>query len=1202
MKHPFLLTILWLLFSTGSSLGADPALVIDSGGNTRYVRKVIFTRDGRQLVSVGDDRVIRVWDVKSGKTERTIRDQVGVCGDCRIFDIALSPDNKYLAAGGKFPGSTTEDRFAINIYDFATGERLQQLKGHRARVVTLEFSPESNQLASGCDYFETEDRADLDGPVRLWKLDSNGWQSSAKLGGHREAVSSLAFSPSGEQLASGSTDGNLVLWSLQTLPHVGKKLAKHTDAVFGLAFSPDGRFLVSGGLDRQLHQWDSKANFVKTIAELSSAIRSLDLSKDGSRILVGLEEGRARVLSFPEGDLIQSFSEDRDKVDTVAFSGVDKNLVASSGGFNGEIWLWNPETGKLSDNGLLAGTGQTIWSVGFAKDKNSIAFGTHHSTDTPNSYGRLEQVVRLKSLFRNFPPLRFLRSYELSLGGKLEEGDKRYDSALPRVGEYELRTRFGETLKRRVAGDLFISEPVRLNELLILRNGSPVSTIRRDSATGRSHLCFTFTPDGSYIISGGEGGYLALYDRQKPDKPLIEFQGHTNDVWSVATSPDGRFIVSGSSDQTIKLWDIKSEKYLLSVFVASDGEWIASTPHGYYTSSRSGDKYFGWQVEQPGSQRPSFYSAGQFRNIFFRPDVVSAYLETGDIQTALGESTKAEALSVKTPEDGTTKPKTVAAFWSRVISMNLPPRIEIRFPDNNLVSAKRLVNVKVVVTSTNLPITNVQISLNGVQKGIFRGSPEEKDQSRTVEMELAIALDGETNTLEVVASHAAATSSPQTRTIFYKPTPSPKGDTPQVPESAKRSTPNTSDGPESRKRHHVERRSYFSTVKHATEDASTKAGGCDLANTSKAKTNPPAPPTFEIYEPKSDAPSPLEIFVSTFILRVKLLSGGDNTMIRIRVNGEQRNFQQIQVGITLPFVVELESEGQYEVTVTAVSDGVESEPQKRVAKFRNFRPPKPNLIFLGIGVKGYKSLQPGLQYADKDVLDLASLLCRLRKSALFEDVKARVLLNEHVSRDKVYEELEIMNKSAVNENDIRIVLFSGHGGIHFDVGKYYFYVQDQAPERHPEIASPNWDTILATLFDRRNNVGRGSILLLVDTCRSGAASVNKFIKPDKYLVFMGASGADEMANENEKWGNGAFTEAVLEGLEGEADSTLGDRPKDGNVDAYELARWVSMRVTELNHSQSPEVLPIFSKPFMIATISPKGPANTTTNCPEVVNK
>ena len=60
----------------------------------------MFTPDGKQLVSAGDDKVIRVWDWQAAKTIRTIRGQVADGPEGKIFAMALSPDGRWLAVGG----------------------------------------------------------------------------------------------------------------------------------------------------------------------------------------------------------------------------------------------------------------------------------------------------------------------------------------------------------------------------------------------------------------------------------------------------------------------------------------------------------------------------------------------------------------------------------------------------------------------------------------------------------------------------------------------------------------------------------------------------------------------------------------------------------------------------------------------------------------------------------------------------------------------------------------------------------------------------------------------------------------------------------------------------------------------------------------------------------------------------------------------
>ena len=79
---------------------APPILVLDSGGHTSNVWKVLFTPDGKELISVSDDKTIRFWDVASGEPIRVLRPPIGPGREGKLFAAALSPDGRTLAVGG----------------------------------------------------------------------------------------------------------------------------------------------------------------------------------------------------------------------------------------------------------------------------------------------------------------------------------------------------------------------------------------------------------------------------------------------------------------------------------------------------------------------------------------------------------------------------------------------------------------------------------------------------------------------------------------------------------------------------------------------------------------------------------------------------------------------------------------------------------------------------------------------------------------------------------------------------------------------------------------------------------------------------------------------------------------------------------------------------------------------------------------------
>ena len=82
-----------------------PVLQLDTGGHMAIIKGIAFTPDGRQLVSASEDKTIRVWDLASGKTVRTIRGESAAGPAGKVYAMALSPDGKWLAAGGWLPGT-----------------------------------------------------------------------------------------------------------------------------------------------------------------------------------------------------------------------------------------------------------------------------------------------------------------------------------------------------------------------------------------------------------------------------------------------------------------------------------------------------------------------------------------------------------------------------------------------------------------------------------------------------------------------------------------------------------------------------------------------------------------------------------------------------------------------------------------------------------------------------------------------------------------------------------------------------------------------------------------------------------------------------------------------------------------------------------------------------------------------------------------
>ena len=137
-------------------------------------------------------------------------------------------------------------RHTVRLWDAATGAPRQPLKGHSDWVSSVAFSPDGKLVASGSD----------DKTVRLWDA-ATGAPHGEPLEGHSDWVSSVAFSPDGKLVASGSSDGTVRLWNAATGAPRGETLKGHSSRVHSVAFSPDGKLVASGSGDQTVRLWDA---------------------------------------------------------------------------------------------------------------------------------------------------------------------------------------------------------------------------------------------------------------------------------------------------------------------------------------------------------------------------------------------------------------------------------------------------------------------------------------------------------------------------------------------------------------------------------------------------------------------------------------------------------------------------------------------------------------------------------------------------------------------------------------------------------------------------------------------------------------------------------------------------------------------------------------------------------------------------------
>lgn len=279
-------------------------------GYTDRFRSVAFSSDGTRLVTVSEDKTLRVWDPSTGKQLLRLTGQLG-----NITSVAFSPDGTRLATGGDN---------TVRVSDASTGWKLFDVAGHTGEVCCVAFSPDGTRLASGDD-----------NTIRVW--DAINGSELLKLTGHLNLVRSVAFSPDGTRLASAGDDETVRVWDAAT----GKQL--HNLSAYGypvrsVVFNPDGTRLASGG-HNTVRVWDvSTGSELLILRGHTSEVLSVAFNPDGTRLASGSTDETVRVWDAVSGKELVELTGHTGRVSSVAFCPTGTRLASGSADNTVRIW------------------------------------------------------------------------------------------------------------------------------------------------------------------------------------------------------------------------------------------------------------------------------------------------------------------------------------------------------------------------------------------------------------------------------------------------------------------------------------------------------------------------------------------------------------------------------------------------------------------------------------------------------------------------------------------------------------------------------------------------------------------------------------------------------------------------------------------------------------------------------------------------
>ncbi|MGK5629365.1 nSTAND1 domain-containing NTPase [Streptomyces sp. URMC 123] len=349
-----------LLASTGEN-GAvtlwDPSRIAMTG-HTDRVNKVAFSPDGTTLATASDDGTAALWNRRLGTRTATID-----AGSGQVNSVAFSPDGRTIAtATGVAVHPPRARDYALTLWRAAARavpkdaagkssdahvDALAKLTGHTDRVTDVAFSPDGRTAAT----------AGADGAVILWdtarkaRLATLGppalsGATTAPAAEEAAGVHAVAFSPDGRTLASAGHQGTTVVWDVAGRTR-RLTLSGHTASLRAVAFSPDGRTLATAGLDRRVILWDAARGTRKATLTGDSSALAVAFSPDSATLATAGADTSVDLWRTDTRRHLATLTGHTRQVRALAFS--PDGATLATGAVDGRVVLWNTDTERTAE-------------------------------------------------------------------------------------------------------------------------------------------------------------------------------------------------------------------------------------------------------------------------------------------------------------------------------------------------------------------------------------------------------------------------------------------------------------------------------------------------------------------------------------------------------------------------------------------------------------------------------------------------------------------------------------------------------------------------------------------------------------------------------------------------------------------------------------------------------------------------------------
>ena len=451
----------------------------------------------------------------------------------------------------------------LDFWDLENCQEVRVIQGHSSWVRALAVSVDAQTAVSGSE----------DQTMKAWDMQSGRWLQVMK--GHSGAVLAVDVSADGRWAVSGSADQTLKVWDLNNGQEL-QTLEGHSGSVFAVAMSADARWVVSGGEDRTLKVWDlrNEPKFQR-VGRHAASVHALALNSDGRLALTGASDGTLRLWNIESRQILLDLEGHGSAVSAVAMSADGRRAVSAA--YDDTLKLWNLENGKelrvLQGHLNQRGDKQPVQANmrrTFKEARVGADFNNWQWTAVAHEGAAWVEAVVVSGDGRramSFSTDRAIKHWDLESGQALRTlpGDSGPDPLVVTASKDGRRavctTSCGRMIKE---WDLESGEQLLSSECVHL-----------DYHGERDARILGFDGRRAVCMAGSMTGTLEVWDLRSSrtlsrlSRIFIGAPIHA-DVARVdegfksgfGFSADGKWVVSGGTDQMVKVWDVTTGEHL----------------------------------------------------------------------------------------------------------------------------------------------------------------------------------------------------------------------------------------------------------------------------------------------------------------------------------------------------------------------------------------------------------------------------------------------------------------------------------------------------------------------------------------------------------------------------------------------------------------------------------------------------------------